>query len=70
MSRLAAELGAELLAQFWQFVSLAPDGCHVAFAVDDHDVADDARLVTVRVRVIERELGNDRRILRVAHIKN
>ena len=68
--RLAPESGAQLQAQFRQFIGLAADRRHVALGVDDHDVADDARLVAVRTRIVEKNLRHDARIFRIGHIEN
>ena len=58
MSGLAPKRVRELALDLRQVVGAAPHLGRVALVVDDHDVADDARLVTVRGRVVERE-GRD-----------
>ena len=70
MVGIATQLGLQLRAQLGQFVGLAADGGHVAFAVDDHQVTDDARLVAVRVRIFDENLRDDARILRIGDVED
>ena len=67
---LAPKRFAQARAQARQLLGAAPDGRHVALAVDDHDVAGDPRLVAVRIRVVEKNLREHARILRIAHVEN
>ena len=46
-----------------QLSARRPMPAHVALVIDDHDVADDARLVAVRVRIFERDLRHHARLL-------
>src|SRR5712692_6043412 len=68
--RLAAKRFAQPRAQARKLLGSAPDGRHVALAVYYHDVAGDPRLVAVRIRVVEKNLREDLRVLRIAHIEN
>ena len=65
---IASERFPQLRSKLWQFVGFASDLCHVAFAVDDHDVADHARLVAMRGRIAEIDLRHDARLARVGNI--
>src|SRR5262249_4208105 len=65
-----AERGAELHAQLRQLLGLAPDRRHVALAVDDHEIVDDARLVAVRLWVVEMDLRHDARCARVGNMED
>ena len=56
--RLAPQPCGKLGARGRQLLGAPPDAAHVAFVVDDHHVADDADLVAVRVRIVERD-GRD-----------
>ena len=70
MVGVATQFGFEPGAQLGQFIGFAADGGHVAFAVDDHQVADHARLVAVRVRVFDKNLRYDARILRIGDVED
>ncbi len=58
MGRRAALGGGEFLHHARQLVGAAADRGRVALMIDDHDVADHARLVAVRGMVVERD-GRD-----------
>ena len=51
-----------------QFIGAPPDRSWIALVVDDHDIADDAHLVAVRIVVIERDGRNRARIARIGNI--
>src|SRR5712692_10110696 len=69
VARLPAKRFAQPRAQARKLLGAAPDGRHVALAVDDHEVAGDPRLVAVRIRIFEKNLRDDSRILRIAHVE-
>ena len=53
MVRLAPEQAAQIFAHRGQLLGLAADAAIVALGIDDHQIARDARLVAVRIRVIQ-----------------
>src|SRR5207302_254579 len=50
--------------------ALAPELAHVLLDVDDHQVADDARLVAVRVGLVDRDLGEELGLARIGHVED
>src|SRR5207237_4405910 len=67
-ARLALQRSDKLRARGRKLLGAAADARHVALVVDDHHVADDADLVTVRIRIVERDLRDDARMIRVGDI--
>ena len=70
MGRVPAQRFAQPRAQAGKLVRLASDAGHVAFVVDDHDVAHHARLVGVRFRIVQVDLADDHRLARIRDVDN
>ena len=66
--RRATELCSKLRPCRGQLLGAPSNPRHVAFVVDDHHVADDADLVAVRGRIIERDRRDNARMVRVGDV--
>src|ERR1044072_1344750 len=66
--RFAPQPRGELAACGRQLLGAPPDAAHVALVVDDHDVADDANLVAVRVRIVKLDVCDHARMNRICHV--
>ena len=66
--RFAPELAGQRAAHGRQLLGAAPDLAHVAFVIDDQDLADAARLVAVRSRIVERDGRDHARIDRIGDV--
>ena len=68
MGRRAALGGGQFLHHPRQLVGAAADRGRVALMIDDHDVADHARLVAVRRAVVERDGRDHARVRRIGNV--
>src|SRR5207248_4081353 len=50
--------------------ALAAGRAHVLLDVDDHQIADDARLVAVRIGLVDGDLADELRMARVRHVED
>ena len=68
MRRLALEFLGQGPPHGGQLLSATADLAHIAFVIADHDAADDAHLMAVRVVILERDCADDAWLARIGDV--